>query len=548
MESNKSDPSIICRTCMCEGGNMRSVFHKLQDGKSATDLLEIIANITINSDDNLPKQICDKCERFLCKAAYFKSRCLDVEVKLTKLFNNESRSSLSLIKHENKAPESTDEPYQCSICFSKYSEIALLEKHVFNFHQLKKVSLFNEFSLFANAKANLITLETVSEKEENESLVKEEINSDYVEDSNFDNVYSEHDAESLLIEFEPKIDKDTFEAPVMPIDNDKIDNLEKEKYECGKCNHKFKSANSLNLHKRKHKEKKDIEKKYQCSLCMRKFISKSGLTNHLSIHGTKDDVKYTCGRCKREFKHKAHLDNHMVTLHANEKGFTCDFCLKNFATQESLEIHKDLHKIDKKHSCQYCNKSFYMLSTLTDHIRTHTGEKPYLCSTCGRGFSQKTNLAQHMRRHLGLKPFACDHCTQRFVSKGELVAHTRKHSGAHPFICDECGNGFTTSSSLVKHRRTHSGERPFACDLCHMRFAASGTLKNHRRTHTGEKPYQCIHCEKAFVQKNDLVSHVRCHTGERPFVCNVCGSAFRKPAALRSHAKMHSRDKEIMPY
>ncbi|XP_073964495.1 uncharacterized protein [Choristoneura fumiferana] len=551
MDNIKLDANTICRTCMCEAADMKSVFLKLHDERTLSDLVAFITNININNEDSLPKQVCNECETFLSKASSFKQRCLDVESKLTKLFTKETSSSFSRIKSEKCVKDDSivnvDEPFQCSVCFSKFSEIVLLKNHFFDCHKFNEVPLLNEITLFSNAK-DIIALETIPEKEENEGVKKEFNELDH--DSPYEEFSEQNDSESIVIEYRPDINDvkitNTLKTPLDDKYSQTVSLLsDKNKtHMCDKCNQEFKTANSLNLHRRKHIEKKEVEKKHQCPMCMRKFVKKASLTNHLRTHENQEEVKYTCGSCKREFKHKAHLDNHMVTLHANEKGFGCDFCLKNFPTQESLDIHRDLHKIDKRHTCQYCNKAFYMLSTLTDHLRTHTGEKPYLCSTCGRGFSQKTNLAQHMRRHLGLKPYPCTHCDQRFVSKGELVAHTRKHSGAHPFICGVCERGFTTSSSLVKHKRTHSGERPYACDLCHMRFAASGTLKNHRRTHTGEKPYQCSYCEKAFVQKNDLVSHIRCHTGERPFVCSVCGSSFRKGSALRAHAKMHAPAQE----
>lgn len=374
MENIKLDASTICRTCMCKAAEMKSVFLKLHDERTLSDLVAFITNININNDDSLPKQVCNECETFLNKASSFKQRCLDVESKLTKLFSKETSSVYSRIKSEKCVKESiasVDEPFQCSVCFSKFAEVVLLENHFFDCHKFNDVPLLNEISLFTSSK-DLITFETIPEKEENEDVKKELTELD--QDSHYDDFSEPNDSETVAIEYRPeKNDIKITNTLKTPLD----DNYSKtmgsllavKTYVCDKCNQEFKTENSLNLHRRKHNDKKEVEKKHQCPMCIRKFVKKASLTNHLRIHENREEVKYTCGSCKREFKHKAHLDNHMVTLHGNEKGFGCEFCLKNFPTQESLDIHRDLHKIDKKHTCQYCNKAFYMLSTLTDHLR-----------------------------------------------------------------------------------------------------------------------------------------------------------------------------------
>ncbi|XP_013175844.1 PREDICTED: gastrula zinc finger protein XlCGF57.1-like [Papilio xuthus] len=583
-------PDLVCRVCLCKGVNMKLLTSKIEsDDRTIAESLSFILNLYISESDAYAKQVCEDCYAVILKFDQFKKRCIQSEGSLDDAYYAESNVNIPISQDNKSAKEVSitkfcmDEPYQCSVCTKKFSDLLLLESHVLTGHSfandqlMKDVNLTEAITQDSDYPTNTSPYDNSVENDNDiEFKPKDEINEGFgfadstgdlqcsmldcnakdeaevteqVKTSNvlykckceaiFDNCdqYKEH--------LHKKICKETFNT-VRPTRARKVKekkNDEKVEYVCPKCNVKFISVKRYKMHLRMHQtENMHPADKFSCSFCLRRFNYKHSYTAHMKTHKVKEGVKFICNTCKREFQHQAHLDNHILSVHTREKGFKCEYCAKNFSTQESLDNHREAHKVEKRHQCPMCNKAFYVLSTLKDHIRTHTGEKPFLCSDCGKGFSQKNNLTQHMRRHQGLKLFKCENCEQRFVSKGELVAHNRKHSGAHPFVCDECGNSFTTSSSLSKHRRIHTGEKPYACDLCDMKFTASGTLKNHRRRHTGEKPYQCSHCEKAFAQRQDLVSHIRCHTGERPFVCSTCGQAFRKATALKAHLKMHEKD------
>ncbi|XP_049882655.1 zinc finger protein 34-like [Pectinophora gossypiella] len=576
----------ICRTCLCESSQMRSLSAKINgENRTLIDVLSFVTNMNITIENRYPKQVCSDCESIMCKFDAFKRRCIDSEMILNHQIDltmechiDQNIPTNSLIKDEHAFKidkNDFDPPLQSSITLGKSSDSSINYFYDNLSGNDDKVKTYVEIS--PSEHNDIVRNESKPSAAERKvvKLLKEEeniefdthsvdVSFDFDDTETFEAMPNEFKQELLTVkelkvfscscgtvlnnheEYKSHSCKGNKKSVKIKMEtktniNGSRSITIKKQIVCPECNTEFATIKACNRHKKNHCKKSETRSNYECTMCMRKFHRQSSFTNHMNQHDLKSNIKYTCETCKRQFQHKAHLDNHILALHTRDKGYLCDICMTNFATPESLETHKDSHKVDKKHKCKFCKKGFYMLSTLNDHLRTHTGEKPYLCSICGRGFSQKTNLAQHMRRHKGEKPFKCEECDRGFVSKGELVAHTRKHSGAHPFVCDDCGSGFTTSSSLVKHRRVHTGERPYACDLCPMRFAASGTLKNHRRTHTGEKPFQCSYCEKAFVQRQDLVSHIRGHTGERPYACG-CGQAFRKASALKAHVRVHEKD------
>ncbi|XP_072937779.1 uncharacterized protein [Epargyreus clarus] len=552
--SVNSRVDTICRACLSEGSNMKSLLDRMEgDSRSLYEVLSYVANINVSPSNKYPQQVCSECYSILCKTYEFKQQCLKSDNVLKVMIEKDVSNGVKV-----EISEKPTLPYQCTICYEKFMTCALLETHVMFGHYCVKDAC-KDYDNY-----NVLSVEIT---EANASLKPYEVKEEAVElGAEFTDYLDVDDSYTELTEYKQEDDKFECSSCGDSFNNDKdfkmhIENCNSwsisripitkfkkslkhevtKKEACSKCDKRFTTTKALKCHQRAvHRDETD--ETYQCTVCMRSFLRKNSFLSHMRMHQTKENMKFICNTCKREFQHQAHLDNHILAVHTRDKGYSCDICNINFTTQECLNIHKGTHKVEKKHQCELCSKAFQMLSTLNEHMRTHTGERPHLCSICGRGFTQKNNLEQHVRRHKGLKPFKCDTCDRGFVSKGELVAHTRKHSGAHPFVCDDCGKGFTTSSSLVKHRRIHTGERPYGCDLCTMRFSASGTLKNHRRTHTGEKPYQCSHCEKAFVQRQDLVSHIRCHTGERPYVCANCGQAFRKASALKTHVKIHVKD------
>lgn len=319
----------ICRACLSESSNMKSLFAKLEGGQQLLDLLVVTANIEVRSADTLPKQVCGDCESFLYQADDFKRRCKESEMILKNIcpsgFNpysvktdedtegNEAKISISCL----------EKPNNCEV---------VIEKPDF-------------LSLFANSDISLKKLD--STKIDEKHTVKTEVGLE------FDNVdYEDHfnGNEELLIPIEIEGMKEVttykcvcgeeYKSKDKFKDHIKLKNCAKKhskkdsnktcipiknKIECLKCNLTFDTINKWSTHQLIHtKEFKKVFKrdngeapKLQCSLCLRKFKSKITLRKHLKRHEAKDSIKHVCSKCKREFKYKAYLESHMLSVHLN---------------------------------------------------------------------------------------------------------------------------------------------------------------------------------------------------------------------------------------
>lgn len=408
MELSVENFDRICRACLCESNNMKSLFTKLESNEqSLLDLFRLAANLSARMDDMLPKQVCSECELILLKSEEFRNRSLASDTLLKKLFESSTQNQYYVTLNT----ESSENDDKSHLFFDKLSNFELQE--------VEKTD--SECSIFRTDTQKLVTSVLDS--------VKKEI--DFENHHDFDNGFEDNELlETVSIEYKDeslpkpreksinnKLKKQQWKKDKTPKNKDFSLSYE---FSCQICNINFDDLTSWENHLKTHPALKNNRKSnakedlrlFKCSRCFRRCKTKKTLSKHMKLHEQTDNIKFSCDKCKREFKYKSFLESHVISVHMH-KDFTCHLCAEKFENKVMLEAHIDSHKDKKKHVCNICSKAFIMLCTLKDHMRKHTGEKPFLCSTCGKGFSQKTNLAQHTRRHLGVKPFKCDNCPKR---------------------------------------------------------------------------------------------------------------------------------------
>lgn len=151
-------------------------------------------------------------------------------------------------------------------------------------------------------------------------------------------------------------------------------------------------------------------------------------TDTTGANNTTADRQRQCPYCGKQFRSAVTLENHK-RVHTREKPFACDLCAKPFRTKGNLLEHKRVHNnslwlmkkdtklpasnhdtagvADQRFQCTYCTKPFRTYTALLNHERVHTREKPFECSVCNKPFRTKSNMTEHMKGCHDIDSSAC---------------------------------------------------------------------------------------------------------------------------------------------
>lgn len=201
-------------------------------------------------------------------------------------------------------------------------------------------------------------------------------------------------------------------------------------YQCQSCDKTFVKKIMLRIHERKFHDgvQNEVIGEYQCTTCGKTFVHPSSLINHEKWH--EQSRNFECQLCQKMFLSKGNLQTHMK-LHSEpadqrEAEFECPICRCRFKTPNYLQIHARVHTREKPHHCTYCSKQFAHLQGLKRHLLTHTEQKQFSCRVCSREFSARPNLLIHEKSH-GTEREKCDICEKEFVHVRYLRKHRKRH-------------------------------------------------------------------------------------------------------------------------
>lgn len=134
-------------------------------------------------------------------------------------------------------------------------------------------------------------------------------------------------------------------------------------------------------------------------------------------------------------------------------------------------------------------------------------ENTKYCKICNKSF-QNSNLWRHMSNlHPHVNPFQCGGCGKDFPGRRELVTHRVKTISKY---CRAGKQPEVDTSSIICNGKIGRGKPGrFQCGECKEKFGHLSSAKSHVRVHTGEKPFFCYKCnEKEFRLKKSAYKHV----------------------------------------
>ena len=165
---------------------------------------------------------------------------------------------------------------------------------------------------------------------------------------------------------------------------------------CHVCGRSCGSAAEMKRHLLTHSR----EKPFKCGVCGFAFLRKVSLETHMKKHS--GEKPYTCEYCGQSFTFHNVFVYHR-NRHLDTRPLHCDICQKGFNSHPGLYVHKLRHKGDRRYSCDQCEKKFYDSSGLKRHALTHTDHRPWSCPQCGKTFRARSTLKYHLKHFHQLK-------------------------------------------------------------------------------------------------------------------------------------------------
>ncbi|XP_045470208.1 zinc finger protein 2 homolog [Harmonia axyridis] len=500
------DVNNICRACLSDKGEMRSVFLTIDNpgtGRAMViaEMMMGFCSVQVENNDGLPSTVCLQCFHNINTAFSFKQLCEQSDTNLRQYLGK------PLQKNLNKDEDSQKNDFTSTLFLDGFG--------IYSSSGESDDDYKDDFPLLEQPLTNNPNDEKIIAQKQ---LLKA--------------------AKMQKSKISKKILSRNGGTKAAGVGGKKIKRII---HQCNACKKTFINLKSFRKHLRTHIE----DRPFKCKLCPRGFTEENYLNNHMRTHMPDDQKPHECNVCNKRFIHATLLNKHMLK-HNGEKPFVCEICNKGCYAENSLLKHMKIHEKKEgdpallKHICDYCKLEFPDNDSLSVHIKQHTGDRPFVCNTCGKCFPQRFNLELHLRTHTGERPFQCEVCKNGYVSKASLKIHMRTHTNERPFVCDFCGKAFRQSGDLTSHKRLHGTEKPIECSVCQKRFTTVMKLKYHMRNHTGERPYVCTVCGRGFTVNTILLRHMRVHSGERPYVCVTCGKAFSQSSTLNTHMKVHA--------
>lgn len=107
---------------------------------------------------------------------------------------------------------------------------------------------------------------------------------------------------------------------------------------------------------------------------------------------------FKCKQCDRSFTKLNQLQKHEL-LHTRRKKHVCKICNKTLPTQMHLKRHSAIHSKETPYSCPNCNCIFKLPEHLHTHAKSCKSEKVYVCDICKKEFADENSMEIHKREH-----------------------------------------------------------------------------------------------------------------------------------------------------
>ena len=231
----------------------------------------------------------------------------------------------------------------------------------------------------------------------------------------------------------------------------------------------------------------------------------------------KQKSQESCDFCLKEFLTQDSCDSHLKTA----DGWRCCLCRQEFQDKDKLSSHQQIH--EATFECSECDKVFRRPLQLEDHIevehlkKTETKKGEYPCSRCGYVFK----LEMHLEKHNQTMP----DCKPEMTNEEILNLRRLEQISFHDPV---------TGEFRKKTYKQLLADKDMKCEICLKTFEKQNILRVHLVSHSDSTPYTCYVCNTSFKLNYRLAKHMKKHDA-RPYNCSLCAKTFSTEARRNNH-------------
>ncbi|KAF5269165.1 hypothetical protein FQR65_LT02465 [Abscondita terminalis] len=578
----------ICRSCMCESSEMRSVFETKGAVEGEIQLAEMLmacTSIQILSDDGLPVQLCISCEIKLDSAFEFKMQCQKADTALRQLTNqqgqkgpikqesfdiiikpdlshtyndqggdSESSETQSNVKstasntftctycqkilrtkkglkiHERR--HTGEKLRSCHLCQAKFTRTNHLRRHI-ETHNKSNLNTTSYICIECGATFTKACY-LINHKREHQvprDDFKKETEAEFDSAQNggeLDYESGSKNGDETWMEWKEELNHFVLQSSIYPGVFDPITNY--------RDNATFSSSIILII------QKLLPQKSFRKYILFKLSFSKRMLFFFQIME---------CEFCDRKFKYKKSFIHHLQTEHGmSDEG---DIVATSMSKVGILQVESaDCHEIEVSDPRE--------LKDLTNPENSDDGlddmdivnRKVHTCHVCDAKFTRANHLTRHMTLHRSVLTEKCDKCDKAFATPEYLSKHVQEDHIDKPYICTVCDKPFSRGEHLIRHLKVHNnsdGQKEIhKCSICDREFSRSDHLALHTKLHLQQdKRHVCSECGKAFNRLDNLKTHQRIHAGlkdnSRLHLCVYCGKEFNNSSNMIVHIRRHTGER-----
>ncbi|KAJ8709753.1 hypothetical protein PYW08_009757 [Mythimna loreyi] len=296
-----------CRLCLKEGDKP---IYNSENSFNIVEAIRTFAGVSLNENDDYPKNLCMKCYTFLQQAVLFRRSAQNTDKQLRQSPAQDSGGESDTVNHpaddddiEKPAQKSR---YSCKLCKLNFKTSTDLIAH-------NRSRAHKRVRIRCPVCYRLLTAQLyqkhVARHQSASHLICDICGKLYRKDN--------------LVRH---LQLHSFELP----------------FKCQICPYRGRFMESLKIHMRTHTG----DKPFSCDKCELRFLTRSNLNRHLLTH--KKERPFKCLECGRGFYTKRDMDLHFKADHAGLREFGCKMCGNKYGTRKALMRHElRVHKRDK---------------------------------------------------------------------------------------------------------------------------------------------------------------------------------------------------------